>query len=74
MLGGLGSLLLLCPVYHVTNGINVGIRLELERVLDLDLSPRIERTRTERLDKTSSWAATERGHLYADDRESEKRF
>ena len=43
MLGCLCSLLLFCIVDHVANGINVGMRLELERVFDLDLSPRVER-------------------------------
>ena len=64
MLGCLGGLLLLLPVYRITNRINVGIRLELERVLDPDLSPRVNHVRAERLDKASSRAATKRGDLY----------
>lgn len=63
MLGCLGGLLLLLPVYRITNGINIGMRLELERVLDPDLSPRVKHVRAERLDETSSGAATKRGHL-----------
>lgn len=58
MLGCFGGLLLLLPVDRITNGINIGMRLELERVLDLDLSPRVKHVRAERLDKTSSGAAT----------------
>ena len=46
MLRGLSGLFLLRPVCHVANGINVGMRLELERLLDLDLSPRGENTGT----------------------------
>lgn len=64
MLGCLGGLLLLLPVYRITDRINVGMRLELERVLDPDLSPRVKHVRAERLDKGSSGAATKRGDLY----------
>jgi hypothetical protein len=46
VLWGFGSLLLLHPVYHVANGINVGVRRKLERLLDLDLSPWCQRTGT----------------------------
>jgi hypothetical protein len=63
MLGCFGGLLLLLPVYHITNRINIRMRLELERVLDLDLSPRVENVRAERLDKFSSGAATKRSDL-----------
>jgi hypothetical protein len=68
MLGCLGGLLLLLPVYHITNGVNIGMRLELECVVNLDLSPRIKHVRPERLDEASSGATTKRGDLYADDR------
>ena len=68
MFGCLGGLLLLLPVYHIPNSINIGIRLELECVLDLDLSPRVEHVRAERLDKGSSWAATKGRDLYTEDR------
>ena len=64
MLGCLGGLLLFLPVYHITNRINVGMRLELERVLDQDLSLRVKHVRAERLDKGSCGAATERRYLY----------
>jgi hypothetical protein len=66
MLGCLGSLLLLLPVYHITNRINIGKRLELERVLDPDLSPRVKHVRAKRLDKGSSGAAAKRGDLYTE--------
>ena len=63
MLGCLGGLLLLLPVYHVTNRINVVVPLELERVLDSDLSPRGKHIRAEGLDKGSSGTATKRRDL-----------
>ena len=63
MLGCLCGLLLLLPVYHITNRINVPIRLETERVLDLDLSPRVKHFRAEGFYKASSGAATKRGDL-----------
>ena len=64
MLGCFGGLLLLLPVYHITNRINIGMRLELERVFDPNLSPRVKHVRAERLDKGSSGAATKSGNLY----------
>jgi hypothetical protein len=64
MLGCLCGLLLLLPVYHITNRVNIAIRLELERVLDPDLSPRVKNIRAERLDKGSSGAATKRRDLW----------
>jgi len=63
MLGGLRSLLLLLPIDHITNRVNIGMRLDLERVLDLDLSAWCEDIRTERLHEASSRAITIGGNL-----------
>src|SRR5712672_4408229 len=63
MLGCLGGLLLLLQVCHVTNRVNVGIRLELERLFDFDQPARGERVRTERLDKARCGSGTVSGDL-----------
>ena len=63
MLGCLGCLLLLLPVYHITNRINVRMRLELERVRNLNMSPRAKYVRAKRLEKARCGAATIRADL-----------
>lgn len=47
VLGGLNGLLLLLPVYHVTDRIDGAVRRQLERPFDLDLPARIEHVWTE---------------------------
>lgn len=64
MFGCLGCLLLLLPVYHITNRINVRMRLELERVRDPYVSPRAEYVRAQRVDEARCGAATIRADLY----------
>ena len=63
MLGCFGGLLLLLPVHHITNRVNIAIRLELERVFDSDLSPRGKNVRAEGLHKPSSGAVAIRRDL-----------
>lgn len=63
MLHGLDNLLLFGPIDHVTNRIDVGMRLELKSIRNFDLSACIEHTRTKGLHKTSSGAVTICGNL-----------